>query len=404
MTDGEQRMTRMGTMPRIVLIVDVALLVVAFAVGAIGGAFEAFPFVFQLLFSFMVLGLGTIGALIVASQPHNRVGWIFLAASIGVAISTAAFNYVSLSQERFALSLPGTLFVAWLSSWIMIPTLISLVIFVPLLFPTGHVPSPRWRPVAVFGILGICLTSIGSALVAGPIDSIGVDNPVGVPLAHPLVDVVGAVDTISGIVLFSLTAASVVIRYRHGTPLERLQLRWFAFPAVIGIVLLGVSSIVNTGPVSDPAWIGMLVCLAVLPIAIGIAILRHRLFDIDLVIKRTISYAALTVLLIGLEAVGILVIQEVLTIVLGEQSQTFAIALTTLGVAALFQPARRRIQRWVDRRFDRSRYDAAHVIAGFTARLRDRVDLDTVAGEIAGTIGETMRPRSISVWVRRLPD
>lgn len=396
-------MTRVGTMPRIVLLIDVVLLVVAAVVGAMGGGADAFALIFQLLFSVIVLGLATIGSLILGRQPDNRVGWLFLAASLGVAISTAAFNYVSLSQQHFDLALPGTVFVAWLSSWIMIPTLISMVIFVPMLFPTGHVPSPRWRPVAVFGVIGLVATTTGSALVAGPLDSIGVDNPVGVSLSKPLTDMLGALDAISGIILFTLTAASVVYRYRHGSALERLQLRWFAFPAVIGIVLLGVSSIVNVGPLGDAAWIGMLVCLAVLPLAIGIAILRHRLFDIDLVIKRTISYGALSLLLIGLEVVGVLVIQQLLTVVMGDQSQTFAIALTTLGVAAFFQPARRRIQGWVDRRFDRSRYDAAQVIAGFSARLRDRVDLDTVASEIAGTIGETMRPRSVSVWVRRLP-
>jgi hypothetical protein len=389
-------------MPRMVLIVDIVLLLVGLVVGAMS-RIDEFAIVFQLLFSVIVLGLATIGSLIVARQPDNRVGWLFLVASLGVAISTASFNYVTLSQQRFDLSLPGTLFVAWVSSWIMIPTLIGMVIFVPMLFPTGHVPSPRWRPVAIFGLIGLLATTVGSALVAGPLDSIGVDNPVGVPVGHPLIDILGAVDAISGIILFSLTAASVVYRYRHGSALERLQLRWFAFPAVVGIVLLGISSIISVGPLGDAAWVGMLVCLAVLPIAIGIAILRHRLFDIDLVIKRTISYAALSVLLIGLEVVGILVIGQLLTVVLGEQSQTFAIALTTLGVAGVFQPARRRIQRWVDRRFDRSRYDAAHVIAGLSARLRDRVDLETVAGEIAGTIGETMRPRSVSVWVRRRP-
>jgi hypothetical protein len=390
-------------MARVVLAVDVVLLVVAFVVGMLT-EFDAFTLIFQLLFTVIVLGLATIGALILAKQPDNRVGWLFLIASLGVAISTASFNYVSLSQVHFDLTLPGTVFFAWVSSWIMIPTLIGMVIFVPMLFPTGHVPSPRWRPVAVFGLIGLLATSVGSALVAGPLDSIGVDNPFGVAVPHPLIDILGAVDTISGVILFSLTVASVVYRYRHGSALERLQLRWFAFPAVVGIVLLGISSIVNVGPVGDAAWIGMLVSLAVLPIAIGIAILRHRLFDIDLVIKRTISYGALTVLVIGLEVVGILVIQQVLTVVLGDQSQTFAIALTTLGVAAVFQPARRRIQRWVDRRFDRSRYDAAHVIAGFSARLRDGVDLDTVATEIAGTVSETMRPKSVSVWVRRLPE
>jgi hypothetical protein len=391
-------------MSRAILVVDLVLLAVAFVIGAMDGPLDYFALIFQLLFSVIVLGLSIIGSLIVAKQPDNRVGWLFLAASVGIAVSTASFNYISLSLHRFALALPGTVFVAWLSSWIMIPTLISLVIFVPLLFPTGHVPSPRWRPVARFGLVGICLTTIGSAMVAGPLDSIGVDNPFGVPLSHPLVDIVGGLDAISGLLLFTLTAVSVISRYRHGTPLERLQLRWFAFPAVVGIVLLGTSSVVNVGPVSDAAWIGMLICLALLPIAIGIAILRHRLFDIDLVIKRTISYAVLSVLLIGLEVAGTLVLAQLLTPVIEGQSQALAIALSTLAVATLFQPARRRIQRWVDLRFDRNRYDAARVVAGFSTRLRDSIDLEAVRAELTATAITALRPSSAEIWLRRTDD
>jgi hypothetical protein len=287
------------------------------------------------------------------------------------------------------------------SNWIMIPVLIGMVIFVPLLFPTGHVPSPRWRPLGIFAVIGTTVTSIGSALVAGPMDSIPVDNPVGVRLPEPLLGILGAIDTLSGVLLFTLTAASVVYRYRHGTALERLQLRWFAFPAVVGIVLLGLSSIGDIGPFGDVAWAGMLICLAVLPIAIGVAILRHRLFDIDLVIKRTISYAILSVVLVGIEVIGILVIQQVLTTVVEQETQTFAIALSTLAVAALFQPARRRIQRWVDRRFDRSRYDAAQVVGGFSSRLRDTVNLEAVRDELTATATTALRPSSASIWLRR---
>jgi len=189
-----------------------------------------------------------------------------------------------------------------------------------------------------------------------------------------------------------------VVRYRHGTPLERLQLRWFAYPATLGIVGIGASNIVTTG-LSDAAWIGGLLAIAVTPFAIGIAILRHRLFDIDLVIKRTISYGVLTVLLVGLEIGGVLVLQNVLSTITREQ--TYAVAATTLGVAALFQPARRRIQGWVDRRFDRNRYDAAGIVNGFGARLRDRLDLDDVTAELASTAGTALLPASVSVWIRR---
>lgn len=387
-------------MARIVLVIDVLLVAAAFVLGVAEGSPDPTGLIFELLFALIVFGLGIIGSLIVARQPNNRVGWIFLASSVGIALSTACFNYVSLSLHRFGLTLPATVVVAWLGSWIMIPTLIGMVIFVALLFPTGHLPSPRWRPLAIFALAGTAITSAGSAMVAGPLDSIGVDNPFGVTLPHPLLDLVGAADMLSGIVLFSLTAASVVSRYRHGTQLERLQLRWFAYPAVLGIVLLAVGSVIDVGPLGDAAWIGMLICLAALPFAIGVAILRHRLLDIDLVIKRTISYAVLSLLLIGLEVAGILILQELMTVFVEGQSQTFAIVLSTLAVAGLFQPARRRIQGWVDRRFDRSRYDAALVVAGFSARLRDGVNLDTVRAELVATAAAALRPASAGVWIR----
>lgn len=394
-------MIRSSATPRIVLSVDVVLVVAAFAIGPQDTAAGPIGLIFQVIFALMVLGLGIIGSLIVARQPDNRVGWLFLVTSVGIGIASLCFNYASLSHDRFGLSLPGTTFVAWVSNWIMIPNLIGLVIFVPLLFPTGHLPSPRWRPLAIFGLVGTVVTTIGSALVPGPIESVGIDNPVGIALPHPLVDILGALDVVSGLLLFSLTAAAVVSRYRHGTPLERLQLRWFAYPATIGIALLSVSSIGDVGPLGDVAWGGMLICLAALPIAVGIAILRHRLFDIDLVIKRTISYGVLSVLLIGIEVVGILVLQELLTAVVEQETQTFAIALSTLVVAGLFHPARRRIQGWVDRRFDRSRYDAAQVVAGFSSRLRGGVNLDAVRAELTMTATTALRPTSATVWLRR---
>ena len=394
-------MIRSSALPRIILAADVILVIGAFAIVPLDPTGGLLRLVFQVIFALMVLGLGIIGALIVTRQPGNLVGWLFLVTSVGIGIVSVCFNYASLSYDRFGLTLPGTVFIAWVSSWIMIPNLIGLVIFVPLLFPTGHLPSPRWRPLAIFALVGTVVTTMGSALVAGPMESVGIDNPVGIAVPHPLVDILGALDAISGLLLFSLTAVAVVSRYRHGTPLERLQLRWFAYPATVGIVLLGVSSIGDLGPLGDVAWGGMLVCLALLPIAVGIAILRHRLFDIDLVIKRTISYAVLSVLLIGIEVVGILVLQEVLTTVVEQETQTFAIALSTLAVAGLFQPARRRIQAWVDRRFDRSRYDAAQVVAGFSSRLRGGVNLDAVRAELTVTATAALRPSSATVWLRR---
>ncbi len=392
-------MRRGAIVARVVMALDLLLLAVALVLGVTDGTGDG-QWIFIVIFGAMVVGLSAIGSLIVARQHGNAVGWLFLGSSLGIALSTASFNYLSLSVDRYGLALPGTVFAAWLNSWIVIPNLIVLVIFVPLLFPTGRLPSPRWRPVAVFALLGIVFTTIGSAMVPGPLERVNVDNPVGLLLPHPLLEIVGAIDAMSGVLVFSLTAVALVARYRHGSQLERLQLRWFAYPATVAIVGIGTSSVGGVGPLGDVAWTAALVSVAAMPIAIGIAILRHRLFDIDLVIKRTISYAVLSVLLIGLEVAGILVLGELLTIVIGDQTQTLAIALSTLAVAAIFQPARRRIQDWVERRFDRSRYDASQVVAGFSARLRDRVDLEAVRGELTATAVTALRPVSADVWLR----
>jgi len=372
-------------------------LAVAFAVMN-GGPFVLGDAVFLVVTALAVAGISVVGSLIVRREPRNLVGWVLLGSSLGLAAQSAAFDYISLSRDRFSLGLPATVPVAWVDNWLMIPSLIGLVILVPLLFPTGRLPSPRWRPVGVLALIGITVTTVGSALAPGPLQVGGIDNPLSLRLPHPIVDIAGGIDVVSGLALFGLTAAAVVVRYRHGTPLERLQLRWFAYPATLGIVGIGASNIVTTG-LSDAAWIGGLLAIAVTPFAIGIAILRHRLFDIDLVIKRTISYGVLTVLLVGLEIGGVLVLQNVLSTITREQ--TYAVAATTLGVAALFQPARRRIQGWVDRRFDRNRYDAAGIVNGFGARLRDRLDLDDVTAELASTAGTALLPASVSVWIRR---
>ncbi len=356
---------------------------------------------FLLVTALAVAGISVVGTLIVRRQPRNLVGWVLLASSLGLAAQSAAFDYISLSHDRFGLGLPATIPVAWVDNWLMIPSLLGLVIIVPLVFPNGRLPSPHWRPVGIFAGLGIAMVAIGSAFTPGPMQSGGIDNPLSVRLPHPIIDIVGGIDVVSGLTLFGLTAAAVVVRYRHGTPLERLQLRWFAYPATLGIALIGFANIVTTD-VSDAAWIGGLLCVAATPFAIGIAILRHRLLDIDLVIKRTISYGVLTVVLVGVEIGGVLFLQTLLSSV--TQEQTYAVAATTLGVAALFQPARRRIQGWVDRRFDRSRYDAALIANGFGARLRDELDLDDVTAELAMAARAALLPASVSVWVRSHPE
>jgi class 3 adenylate cyclase len=336
--------------PSALVVVDSLLL--AFGIGAqiaVGGTDQLVPALgfFSLIIA-LVMGLGVIGGLIVNRMSGNAVGWIFLASSLGMASAAAAFAWATLSDDRYANGLPGTTFAAWLNAWIALPSLISLVALVPLLFPDGHLPSPRWRWVAALASAGIAGTTIGSALTPGPMQPAGIDNPFGVQLAHPLVDVLGALDAVAGVVVFALALIALVTRYRHGSSVERLQLRWFAFPAAVAIVFFGVSSFFPTGPLGDVAWIGGLAALAALPVAIGIAILRYRLYDIDLIFNRTVLYATVGAVLLAVFLIGDLALQSVLDSLARQGAELLTGALG-VGVGLLFVPVRRWARPLVDR-------------------------------------------------------
>ncbi len=395
--DPARPATRTLALRRGILVFDIVLVTITVALGLLDG-FLGGAVVFIVLFAAMALGLGAIGALIVARQQGNAVGWLFLLSSAGVALSNVSFEYLALSQDHYALALPGTVLAAWLNTWVMLPALVSMVVVVPLLFPTGHLPSPRWRPVGLLAIAGLVSTTIGAATVPGPLDTVGVDNPIGIRPPEPIVAIAGAIDTVSGIVLFSLTVAALVWRYRHGTPRERLQLRWFAYPAALAVIGIGLSNLVEAGPVSDAAWIGALVAVTTLPFAVGIAILRHQLFDIDRIVSRTVSYAIVTGIL-GATFAGIVIALDTGLSSLAS-GNSLAVAGATLVVFALFQPLRRRIQAAVDRRFDRARYDGDRLLTALGERLRNEVDLPTIREEVLGTVDAAVRPSGVWLWLR----
>jgi class 3 adenylate cyclase len=330
-----------------VLAIDTLLL--ALAVGSqIQDGFAPASIAFLALIVAMVIGLAVIGGLIVDRQRGNAVGWIFMASSLGMATTTSAYSWVSLSHDRFHDGLPLTVFAAWLNSWIGIPSLVALVIFVPLLFPNGQLPSRRWRWAAYFGIVGIVLTSIGSALVAGPMSGSSIENPIGIEIGQLLKDWLGVLDSVSGVVIFTLAIAAVVTRYRHGSPTERLQLRWFGFPAAIATVCLGTSVLVNTGMVGDVAWIVAMVALTAMPVAIGVAILRYRLYDIDLLLNRTAVYASVSAVLAVLFVVGNVGLQYLVQPLIGQRSELLS-GVVGVVVGILFGPVRRRIRPLIDR-------------------------------------------------------
>jgi len=346
----------------------------------------------------VLLAFPLVGALVAARQPANVVGWLLLVMSVCL---TA--NLVGESYARYALitapgSLPGGLYGAWLG-WTYAPIVAILAIFLPLYFPTGRLLSPRWRPVVWLGLGFVVFAIAGNALWPGPyllVRGLGpVRNPVlFLPWAKPLF---GLLRALAGLCLLPALAgalAALVVRFRRSRGIERQQLKWFVYAAALAPLPGLIYEYV-------PGIFGLLraVIYPLVPVAIGIAMLRYRLYEIDRIINRTLVYGTLTAIL-GLGYAGAVLVLGQLFGGVGTDPPNWVVAGVTLAVAALFQPARRRIQAVVDRRFNRRRYDAARTVEGFSGRLRDEIDLDTLSAELLAVVDQTMQPTAASLWLR----
>ena len=345
------------------------------------------------------VGAATAGAVLASRRPAHPVGWLLLAFGLlAQALTSAAEGYARYGLLARPGALPAASHLGTLASATFVPGL-SLIGFILLLTPSGSLPSPRWRwwarvaaalPVAflVSWVLGMPQLDPESPLQS-------VRNPFAVPaLAGPLQVVSGIVSP--AIALSMVVAAlSLVLRFRRARGLERQQLRWLTFAAALAPLAVLVTAVgILTEQLVVAGWaIGLY--LALLPLAIGAAIARYRLYDLDRIISRTLAYGLLTVLL-GLGYAGLVL---GLGQLLGRES-SLVVAAATRAVAGLFQPARRRVQRAVDRRFNRRRYDAARTIQGFSARLRQQTDLDNLTGELLAVVDQTMQPTQVSLWLR----
>jgi hypothetical protein len=338
----------------------------------------------------------TVGAVLASRLPRHPVGWLLLAVGLSVAGSGVADGYA-----RYGLvARPGALPAArWVAIYSPATTIVGLALvgFVLLLTPTGSLPSSGWRRwawVAAAGpVVFVAALTVGPGLVIPPYES--AVEPVTIPAlagAVLVAIVVGFFLTVAGLLV---GAASLVVRFRRARGTERQQLRWLALAAALtgaGAAVVGVG--MALGATAVPLFAAG-ICLALLPLATGAAILRYRLYDLDRIISRTLAYGLLTVLLGLGYALVVLGLGRLLP-----QGSSLGVAAATLAVAALFQPARRRIQRLVDRRFNRRRHDAARIIEGFGARLRDQVDLDSLTGELLGVVDQTMAPTRAWLWLR----
>jgi hypothetical protein len=348
----------------------------------------------------------TVGAVIVARQPNNRIGWLCCAVGLllGPAFLGQDYAWYALLHEP---GLPGGWAMAWLGQWPW-SIAVGLLWFLLLLFPNGHLVSPRWRPVAWGLAVDIAALWVWAAFAPRPLEAIGLEhltNPLGLQQAEAAFKLLIGIAFPIGALLAVLSVASMVVRFRRARGVERQQLKWFTFAAVLVTLVWLLFFAAGLDRFLPPVlvFIASDIWLAGIPVAIGIAVLRYRLYDIDRLINRTLVYGVLTAVL-GLGYAGIVLTLGQLFGGTGAEPPSWAVAGATLTMAALFQPARHRIQQVVDRRFNRARYDAATTIAAFSVRLRDQVDLDTLTAELLAVVDQTVEPTKASLWLRPSPE
>ena len=330
------------------------------------------------------------GFVLASRRPENRLGWLFLVAGVGLGLSGFANSYALHALVADQGSLPAGRLFAWLSNWVWAIPLAALA-FLFLLFPTGHLRSRRWRPAAWFvggasALITVCMLIAASREWAHPFALSGPASPGGLTAL-----VFGAAAFLISAALL-VSVAAIVVRFAKSSGEERLQLKWCAAAALVLAIVFAASVWVNS------AVMNVLQSLAFLCLwtAIAVAVLKYRLYEIDRIISRTLAYAIVTGLLVGVYAGLVLLATQVLTL-----KSPVAVAASTLVAAALFNPLRRRVQEAVDRGFNRARYDADQTVAAFAARLKDSVDLDSVRDDLATVVDQALEPAHVSVWISR---
>jgi hypothetical protein len=338
-----------------------------------------------------------VGAVLASRRPRHPVGWLLLGVAVALVASVLIESYVKYGL----LVRPGSLPAARLLVGFTYPPAVvwlSCAGFVLLLTPTGRLPSPRWRWWARLAAAAPVVAALALVVQPDPLAPDYHGNPLAVPALARLLAAPGVAAVALVFISLLVGAGSLVGRFRRARGTERQQLRWLALAAALaaGLLLIGLVA----GYLSKDAVVlaSLTLCVALLPLATGAAILRYRLYDLDRIVSRTVAYGLLTVLLGG----GYVLVVLGLGQLLGRDS-SLAVAAATLAVAAIFQPARRQVQGVVERRFNRRRYDAARTIGAFSARLRDQVDLDDLRGELLAVVDQTMQPTRASLWLRPHP-
>jgi hypothetical protein len=355
----------------------------------------------------VVLGISfsAVGGVISSRRPGNPIGWLFLIVGL-----SQGFDSFDTQYARYALvanpgSLPAGAIMGWMASWTYVPGLGLAATLTLLLFPTGRLPSSRWRWVPWAVVASIALMAVPPAVVLWPLRGpalVGGEDPGNITGAWLLsVQELGLLVTV---VCMVASAISLVFRFRRAGGRERRQLKWLTYAGILFVLVFALSLFVPRSVRESGLWPVASVALLLtvypsIPVAVGVAILKDRLYDIDLIINRTLVYGSLTVLLAMTYFGGIVVLQRLFIALTGQKS-TLAVVASTLLIAALFNPLRRFVQTFIDRRFYRRKYDARRTLEAFGARLRDETDLDALGDDMVDVVKETMQPAHVSLWLR----
>jgi hypothetical protein len=350
----------------------------------------------------VALSFSIIGAVIASRLPANPLGWLFCVAACGAAVDHFGAEYAIYALLAQPTSLPAGEALAWLATWVWI-LYVGCIALSLLLFPNGRLPSSRWRWLAWLSVFMTIAGALWVALSPGVIGNLGsIRNPLGI---EGLPDGYKPVQTIMLALLFVAAVLTLVLRLRRARGIERQQIKWPAFTAVVaaGGTVLEVSISETLGS-QLLEWVGFVissVAIVGFPISIGIAIVRYRLYEIDTLINRTLVYGSLTVMLGLVYFGGVTATQAIFRTFTGQEQQPqLAIVVSTLVIAALFNPLRRRIQGFIDRRFYRRKYDARKTLEAFSAKLRDETDLEDLSDDLVEVVRETMQPAHVSLWLR----
>lgn len=354
------------------------------------------------VFGIPFFAFATVGTIVAARHPRNPVGWIFIV--VGLTPTTGFFTgaYAARSYET-AGGLPAVTLIEWVSSWAWFPGIALLASFGLLLFPDGRLPSRRWKPVPYFAAILIGVVTLSMALLPGPMEPFDASlpstvNPFGIETFGSVIESVEGI----GFGLFPLMALVCVIslgfRFRGATTEQRQQIKWFAYSALVLLVAITFESLINDVVGEQIAQTLFFAGMVFPSVGAGIGILKYRLYDIDVVINRTLVYGALTAILAATYLAIVVVLQQALGSLTTDSD--IAIAGSTLAVAALFRPLRSRIQAFIDHRFYRRKYDAAEMLRMFAGHLRDQVDLDSVNAHVISVVRDTVQPVHASLWLR----